>query len=695
MAAYCFYCTHRAITIAIVTRVTIASPLLGRFKVTVAAVSVLILVQTHFLHIFHLLPFFNYFTALLYSSLLFSLRMSSPFYPPMFGAGSDHKFNFDGDALLAKAAKPSTEEVLQKKLAEEAATNRALRWELEQAGVNVDNARAAETKARDVFKALRSDYKALAACLVNEQKQKAKMAAQRDEAAADYDHIQQLQEENDRLAETIADLRRKLDRSLNATRDVEKSRDDVDKDLQASKSELETLRGTIDRLKSDLEHEKAAAVDREAFLSKAYADRTEAENQLGFAARARDTLELEVKEVKLQFEDVHNQWLIAQQTIDDLQDQVHAIEDIDTTNQLLQGDIERLQDLITDHERTLLVKDERISHLEAQFQRERQRNLAEADAAAQKAATPGSPIDEPPNPIASVADSLADELDAASDDFEEMEYDEREVSQITEIMNIPPIEKAKPEVPQLSISIAEATKTTPVVAKAPHLSMHMGASTSTHPVHPEPPQLSINMIEAAATTPVVARVPHLTMRTQDIFSIAPMAPEAPQLSTRVHSAAQTTPVVSRLPPLSLGAHTATLTTPKAPAAPRLTMAIQKAASTHPVAATTPQPPTIQPKSSLPFPSSLLHLLLPLLLFFIFALYTDLSAWRDANAIGRTYAYIPSEARGGAYGNGRYLFGQVPLAMDVGHSRFAEMLCKWAGIAIMRVEEWVGGSEVVW
>jgi len=59
----------------------------------------------------------------------------------------------------------------------------------------------------------------------------------------------------------------------------------------------------------------------------------------------------------------------------------------------------------------------------------------------------------------------------------------------------------------------------------------------------------------------------------------------------------------------------------------------------------------------------------------------LNAWETANG----YGYANSSGQGGAFGNGRYLLGFIPMAMDIGNTDLYEQFCRFTSIFIAQWE----------
>lgn len=68
---------------------------------------------------------------------------------------------------------------------------------------------------------------------------------------------------------------------------------------------------------------------------------------------------------------------------------------------------------------------------------------------------------------------------------------------------------------------------------------------------------------------------------------------------------------------------------------------------------------------------------------------EIAAWKNANGVGFGGGYGNVASRSGAYGNGRHLFGIIPIGMDIGNSWASEQIARRMSAAISLLEDLVG------
>jgi len=483
-------------------------------------------------------------------------------FPFAFGAGAN--FDFQG-VPPAEAALKKELGFVKEALADAHAQNGRLGEELAAATAEAKRIRTAESVARAALAQLQRNFDASLRAEV--QKTLANMDV-------DYDRGVVLEKENKEQKETITRLHKNLAEAKETT-----TRTTVL--YETLKDEADTYKkrsgAAIERLQAEVEHHKTFSEEVDRNLNKAYADLQTYKDARLNLIEEKDKAEAHNKDWELQFNDLHDQWQEAQARIEELEDQQNAIGQLEDANHGLESDIERLQAAIADHERTLIVKDERIAHLENQYQKERQRNLNAADAAAAAAAT--SPIDEAPPSFTTLGDTLQDELDAASEDLDhvddEHEHEQREFSVVIEIADITPIEPASR--PARTIDVNEAANISPVAAVVPELTFAYTEAVSVAPV-----ERQINTTNAGAQTDAPALTTELLH--DATFAISPIAPvdiatatistqtDAPALTTELlHDA---TFAISPIAPVNI----ATTTIFTQTEAPQLTSSFIDAAS---------------------------------------------------------------------------------------------------------------------
>ena len=392
--------------------------------------------------------------------------------------------------------------------------------------------------AKKVLSQLRNDYHQLRAETMADD-------------SGDYDRIVELQNKLETTDATIRGLREDLSQKQKDYQEATTASLEATKKAEKLAAEIDALRTTNNALRSDLEHEKAAALDRESFLNKAYADRKDAEDARIAALDARDALERDL--VGLQFDrkalEEELQHVYGQKA--QLEEELHHISRLQEENHNLEADVERLQSHIDDHERTLIVKDERIAHLEGQYQKERQRNLTADAALAAATATPGSPMEEdPPAILSTVGETLSSELGGLYDeDYEDVVMEDvyLEFSNVVPVYEFAPVAPTQP--PNSIIPRVSELSVAPIDAPTPRLS------------------LSVNDTGAIAVSPIAPSQPKLDIAHSEASNIAPIAPAQPKLSPHVNAAVTIDPVAPVLPKLSQHLHEHVSVEPIEPVAP--------------------------------------------------------------------------------------------------------------------------------
>ncbi|CAO2653876.1 Nn.00g106090.m01.CDS01 [Neocucurbitaria sp. VM-36] len=618
--------------------------------------------------------------------------MTNP--PFTFGAGATHSFSgvntgyslpagsAPGTTTMAAQAVPaSIEDVLREELAERMAQLGDLGVALARAERAATVAQSAEKVAREALNGLRNNYK-----------------TEKQRAMEDYERVAKLQSELETLTVARDNLRKDYIKLQGVHKDTTASLQSQEQQVTEKDSQLASLRDTVEKLKKDVDDEKAATASHASSLENAYADLTDASNACKAAVKARDEAEARQQDTQLQFDSLRAQWESSQDRIEELEGQLDAIQDLEKENAGLMDDMDNLRTQLADHERTLIVKDERISHLETQFQKERQRNLNAADAAAAAAAT--SPIDEPPQPFNSLGDSLEEEL-AATSDYDESVYEPLEYSHVIEIAAFEPVKPASGPTPTLNV--VEAASVAPVQAAIPTLTVNVDEAATVTPIEPH----ISTTASFTQTDPHVLTTEILQHAALDTVPLAPAEITSSTTSTQTHHPKLTVDIIDsaiiNVSPISVQT---TMSNPKITLTPimvtheerPLEELVAKCPTTSVAAQTTElheateaNTPVILPLKSkkLTFFDTVLPVLATLLAFFCLTLYTELQAWKTANGVGYRHGYGNNYDRTGAYGNGRYLFGFIPLAMDVGTSWWSEPLARSMSVAITRLESWAG------
>jgi predicted nucleic acid-binding Zn-ribbon protein len=664
-------------------------------------------------------------------------------------------FQFGACANFSFTAPPSTQQQLDQanmSLAQARAANGDLGAKLAQAEANSKQSRLAEKIARGALVGFRSllDIKLSKAKmdLLDSPEAKAAIdkAAEQRTSKLEADHDLDLlkhHEETDALKHNLSEQRDRLKRVQDELRNNKAHLEEKTKEADTLKNQLDTSFRHAHTLEKDLEHEKAAAAESASILDAAYADLNHATDKYLVISKAKDVIELQQTDTQLQLDDLRAQWEEDQAKIEELEEHVQALHKLEETISGLQSDLDSLHETIADHERTLIVKDERIAHLENQYQKERQRTLNAADAAAATAAA--SPTDEPPQTFTGLAESLADELEAASDDaeFEYEHLEHLELSDVTAIADLAPIE---PIYHPWLVHVTEAASVIPIVPAIPKLSTDINEAANVTPIDHQ-----VTTTSASAQTDTQRlTVGLLNSATLDIAPIAPVDIATTTTSTQTDTPRVETPSLTTvlIDPTTLDispiapVETPTTTTSTQTDALKLTTNIINTAAiaVSPVNAPQKQTPTtplncnivpvtatfeMSPLKAYPHnkttseanhttelaapPSSPVHIstkphkinwlqwlssvLVLVLAYYCFFMYMELEAWRTVNGVGFGNGKGGPHTRSGAYGNGRHLFGVFPVAMDVNSLWMPEVVTKYAAVAITRFEDWAGISYV--
>ncbi|KAJ4374780.1 hypothetical protein N0V83_001856 [Neocucurbitaria cava] len=552
---------------------------------------------------------------------------SSPF---VFGAGANHSFSGVSTSQSSTSAPPAQaapasvmEDLLRAELDVKMAAVDRLGVELARAERAATVALSAESVARSALNALRNTIK----------EEKSRMD--------DYDRVVKLQADLDQVTAEADGLRKEVRELQGQLGTTTANLHSQAQQVAEKDSALEGLRAQVGELKQAVEDEKATTANVASSLENAYADLTTTDNARKSALKEKDDAEAAQHDTTLQFEALHVQWKDAQAKVEELEDQMDAMRQLENENAGLYDDMENLRRQLADHERTLIVKDERISHLETQFQKERQRNLNAADAADAAAST--SPIDAPPQPFNSLGDSLEEEL-ANTSDYTDSVYEPLEYSDVVEIADFEPITPA-PGLLKYSnvLKIANIEPITP-------------ASSLTPLEHS-------NVLEIADFKPITPASGLTPLESSDVLEIADFQPITP-----TSGPASTLSIIQGASIAPMPHQLITTSTPMQTDAP-------------PAGLTQTKKPS--------FFDNVLPSLLALLAFFFITQYAELQAWKTANGAGYRPGYGSTYDRTGAYGNGRYLFNIIPLAMDVGNTWWSEPVARNVATAITRFETWAG------
>ncbi|CBY02152.1 hypothetical protein IAQ61_006737 [Plenodomus lingam] len=367
-------------------------------------------------------------------------------------------------------------------------------------------------------------------------------------------------------------------------------RADTERELEEKREKEDELAAQVDKHRRDAEQEKKSMQTTSGLLDLAYADLSEAITARKLAHKARDEAEAQHHEIELRFNDLHAEWEDSQTKIEQLEHRLEAIDQLEAENAGLQTDMESLVQQLADHDRSLIVKDERISHLEGLLQKERNLKLEAQDRADRhrdRIVTSGatSPYDEEPWSfnIDSVNESLADELSLASqlDDSLSSTYEPlNEYSDVVDIIDITPVDPAS--APPRSVSVSEAASAAPIHPEAQPLSIHVDEAATAIPVEPEAQRLSLHVSESASTTSVQPEAQCLAVHVDEAATTSPVQPEAQRLSVHVNEAGSRAPIQPEVQNLSIHTNESASSAPIPPKVEHLTIHTNESASAAPV-----------------------------------------------------------------------------------------------------------------
>ncbi|KAF1945712.1 hypothetical protein EJ02DRAFT_463229 [Clathrospora elynae] len=643
------------------------------------------------------------------------------------------------------------------------------------------------TLAQGAFKELQEDHKKL--------REEHQALLDKDKSMEEA-YEKQLGEATEKIAALQEDFRKTRDQlsdSRKNHRDTSLLLEKSAEDLAYEKKQRTDSEKQNERLQKDLEHEKAAVAYGVSTLDTLHADIAASDKARQEAIQQREQALSKQREAELELESLRRDLDVSQSRATELEGENEELRNVVRLQEGLEGDIERQREQLLGQERTLLVKDERISQLERQYQKERARNLDAAEA--HDAAVAASPTDSPPQPMSNLGESLQAELEAVDDDdYQESFYEPVvELSDVTEVIAWADSPIAPASAPPSTFSIYDAASTTPVApASAPPSAISIINAASTAPAAPastpptapvapaSAPPSTITIHDAASIVPVAptpARVSALTVNVEQVASVTPIArqttttastytqTDAPVLSTAIpqHAASAIAPVEIVIPQfttvsiqtdtpeptaavstqtdapeltaistqtdapvptaavstqteslqltttvidtatvgtqtttsnatISIALVTVTHETQPLDDVPRACSTTSTKTQTAGATETEPAAPILITTSKKTSPSDwFVRLLLPLLGAYCFFLYMELDSWRTANGIGFGNGYSNMAERSGAFGNGRYLFGYIPIAMDIGDSWASEQIARHMSMAITHFENWAGIS----
>ncbi|KAF2252089.1 hypothetical protein BU26DRAFT_516787 [Trematosphaeria pertusa] len=534
---------------------------------------------------------------------------------------------------------------------------------------------------------------------------------QRNRSMDDWDRAAELQQQLDVLKEDNKDIRSQLSAVTGHLQGKEADIAYKDNEISSLTTDKDQLKASLADVKQKLDEQLEASQEIDSHLNNAYADLGREQTAHKATVKAKDDAEAKLKETEGELHSLHTQWEELQNRVQELEAQTAEMQDLEREHQALQDDIENLRNQLGSHDRTILVKDARIQHLETQYQKALEGKL-NAEAAANAAAAPTSV------PTFTAGDeSLEDEL-ANTAGFEDngSEFEQLDYSGITEIADIAPIEPAA--APKLSIGVVQAASVAPVAAQTDTSSTQTDerqiSTTSaqtdecqtttsyTQTDAPEKraiaaqtdtPKLSAGVIHAASihVPPIEPKKALTTTATQtDVVpveaekTVSTTATQTDHLRDLKTTAAQTD--VSN--PLIRKSRVSTVLNiwPIADNTTAETTTATAATQTEKTAEKSPERIiTVTTSSKRSVLERYYPLISALIVFFCFMAYAMLEAWKVESG----YYYSHNDFSYGAFGNGRYLFGFFPIGFDIGHSRLSEEICRHTSTAIAVFEDWAG------
>ncbi|CAG5186048.1 uncharacterized protein ALTATR162_LOCUS11477 [Alternaria atra] len=395
----------------------------------------------------------------------------------------------------------------------------------------------------------------------------------------EYDRAGNLELQCDKLKDQLAYCKNELANSQRIQNDTEYTLKQSESTLAEEQSTTKTLEARIAKLEKDVALNEAAVKDKAKQIDNLTADCQQVYQTLDIVARERDEVRIDLRNKELEFDDLKDQWQSDTERIAELEETIKEHEDSNLVAEL-ENDIAGLNDKQEQFFRTLLVKDERISHLEAMLQKEKERNLHNADENARAAAA--SPVDDQRH-IGSMGGTLEDEFSMLDeDDF--MEY-EPELGTLSAVHVAASVKPVAARVPPSTIKISQAASVEPrKAAPAPPSTIVVYNAASTEPAAVEVPKHAIAVRDAASVEPRdPAPAPPSTIYFNEPVSTAPEAARVPVQTMEFFKALSTSPIQPTRVRLSFhDVHDIASFAPEQPADAPLAYYTQKVASTAPV-----------------------------------------------------------------------------------------------------------------
>jgi hypothetical protein len=370
----------------------------------------------------------------------------------------------------------------------------------------------------------------------------------------EYDRAGSLEQKCDRLKDENARYKNEFEKLKREREDTEYALKKSEETLVEEQSTIKALEARNVKLDHDLALKEAALKDKDNQNANLAADYQQLYANYSDKLSELDDTRVKLLEKKLEFDDLQDQWSTDQKRIADLEEAIQEHEDSNLVAEL-ENDIAGLHAIQEQDFRTIIVKDERISHLEGLLQKEQQRTLHHADEAARTAAA--SPVDDQRH-IGSLGGTLEDEFSSLmldESDFIDCEPSEYEL-----------------EIPSLS-AIHVAASVTPVAARVPESQIDISQAASVEPRNPAPAlPCSIVVNKAGSTEPVAVKTSIHAIAVSNAASVEPRDPMPPPPSTiDVSEAASTAPKAVRVPEQTTGFYTTLSTSPIEP--PRVQLSL--------------------------------------------------------------------------------------------------------------------------
>jgi myosin heavy subunit len=479
------------------------------------------------------------------------------------------------------------------------------------------------------------------------------------DASEDYDMIAALEEAEKRIKEdydTIAALEVKNGEAEKHIKELHREKrgalDDVDRantelcemveQVRKKDKHITRLHGTIDDLKDALRYERDMSDSKNTKLQRWNDKIKECEREQTATIQAHNELEQRQRETQQQLDEARKQLQRAQSELDEhgaLQVELDAAV---RAQEELHGDLALLHELDQPDERSLMVREERIERLG------RVNARLEQDKAGLKREVAN--LEHGMAVIAYLNNKLRREVKDLAIPAEELEDHSSGTS------TRPPDSLAE-ELSDLSDHDCYYDDSGSIYDNTPVLELCVTVAAVTAPAAPQLRATAISSTQTDAQQWTAA------------ISTQTDAAEAAEATMTSTACSQTNPIIE-VPP------TATASVPTQTEVPDKT-----------------SPPCAEMKSPEPavrFCNSKNMVIACLILVALVWHWRDVMGTRSRQHGGYGYGHGQGSVygRSGAYGNGRYLFGVIPIAMNVGGWEW------WISICITCIEKWAGAEPVL-